>query len=173
MSQQYFVVAGSNRATFIDELSYATQNNWDGAGALPLCDGVLNSASQIWSRYANLFEPEEVTPGKDGSLALVWEKGRTYVYVDIGPGKALHLYYDAPTGKWEGVGSIKDRRLAGRLDLAFKEFGRPASSYWQVVQPKRPTQRYQSSWQNTPELSASSSIWAGANSDGVHLAHAA
>jgi|ERR1700730_2093471 len=101
---------------------YAMRDDWDGSGAAALTPEVVQLANRLIGQYASSSELVEVAPGKDGSVSFVWEDDRgNYVYVDVGPGDTVHLYYEVTgRGKWEGVSVASDPRLLREMAHAFQ-----------------------------------------------------
>jgi hypothetical protein len=108
-------------SSFEAEYSYAMVPNWDGCGAEELTRDVVNLANQLVKDYASTISLQDVTPGRDGSLSLTWDDGRgNYVYLDVGPGQTLHLFYDVVDHpKWEGVSVASDQRILKEMVRAF------------------------------------------------------
>ncbi len=118
----------SSLEVFRDEFAFADVPNWDGAGAKRLDSPTIELAQDLVSRFASTDYLVEVCPGKDGSLAMTWDDDDgNYVYVDVGPGETVHLFYDVVgLGKWEGVSIATDPRMVAQLTSAFR-FLRPAN----------------------------------------------
>jgi hypothetical protein len=97
------------RAHFGD-YDFALVDNWDGSGAKRIEHEVLSLAEQVLSDYSSQTFLAEVCPGREGSLSFVWDDGgKNYVYLDIGPQNALHLFYNVEGHpKWEGVSLADD-----------------------------------------------------------------
>lgn len=114
-------------AAFADDFEFAMSAEWSGSARLT--DEVVRLAQSIVSRFGGSRHLIEVFPGKDGSLSLIWDDDSgNYVYLDVGPGKTVHLYYDvvgAP--KWEGVSVAGDPRLVEHMDRAFQALHRQTS----------------------------------------------
>lgn len=106
---------------FAPDYQFATEPNWDGQGAKALSLPVLRLAEQTISRYGGTDYLVEVAPGRDGSISFVWDDNKgNYIYLDVGPGDTIHLYYDAVgEAKWEGVSVASDPALLSRLRVAF------------------------------------------------------
>lgn len=109
------------RSALLD-VDYTSQPNWDGEGALKIDRLVIELAAATCERFAHDVLPDEIIPGSDGSLALVWDQSENYVYLDVGPGASLHLYYKSNVGKWEGVGNADNPTLQHQLKQAFRRF---------------------------------------------------
>lgn len=119
------------------DYEFALHPNWDGKGAVPLTPGVLKTSMTILQLYATGREPNDIYPGKDGSLALTWDDGAgNYIYCEIGPGDFMHVYYDTlRLGKWELSARINEPGLVERLnnalkhtEVAMRSFSMPTSS---------------------------------------------
>jgi hypothetical protein len=100
---------------------FAKFQNWDGKGASALTDDVIRLADDIALRFASADHLVEVSPGKDGSLSLVWDDNRgNYVYLDVGPNKTVHLFYEVVgLAKWEGVSVASDNNILKEIARAF------------------------------------------------------
>lgn len=107
-------------APFADEFEFAGHDNWDGRGATAVSKSVLRLAERLIERFGGIAHLVEVAPGRDGSLSFVWDDGRgNYVYVDVGPGDTIHLFYElVGEPKWEGVSVASDRDIMYRLGHA-------------------------------------------------------
>ena len=94
---------------------------WEG-NAPPLRQAVVDLAERLLSRHATTEHLVEVSPGNDGSLSFVWnDEVGNYIYLDVGPGDTVHLYYDLANGsKWEGVSVAGDERILERIAGAFR-----------------------------------------------------
>ena len=107
-----------------DEYIYAMTPDWDPEeeGSVAVTQNVINLASDLFNKYANYSHFRRITPKRDGSISFIWddEEGN-YVYLDVGPGETIHLYYDVvDDGKWEGVSSASDPQIRAHLKTAFK-----------------------------------------------------
>src|SRR5580704_11634792 len=86
--------------------TYAMRDNWDGCGAKAVSSNVSEGATKLIKKFGAHLVPGDVSPGCDGSISFVWERDGNYVYLDVGPGKTVHLYYDIAGAKWEGVSLV-------------------------------------------------------------------
>jgi len=102
--------------SFAEEYEIARKPNWDEAGAEPISDNVLNNAETFLSQFPSLPPPAEVSPLSDGALSFVWDLSTGYLFLSIGPGTVLHVFYDVPKlGKWERITSLDNRDVRRRL----------------------------------------------------------
>jgi hypothetical protein len=106
----------------LDDFEIARSDDWDGRGAPAIQDDVLRLAENIVQTYGGSEHIVEVTPGRDGSLSFVWDEGGNYIYIDVGPGDTVHLFYDLNGMKWEGVSTSRDLRLKTQLRRAFARY---------------------------------------------------
>ncbi len=104
------------------DYEFALYPNWDGRGASSVSPDVLKTSKTMLQLHANRREPNDIYPGKDGSLALTWDDGiGNYIYCEIGPDDFMHLYYDTlRLGKWELSAKIDEPGLVERLNNALK-----------------------------------------------------
>ncbi len=118
-----FSAQSSALAPYRDEYEHALIDDWDGAGAVAVAPQVLEQAEKLIDEFGTTENLVEVTPGRDGSLAFIWEDKRgSYIYLDVGPGNTLHLYHDVVgQPKWEGVSVANDPRILRELSLAFRK----------------------------------------------------
>ena len=95
-----------------------------------LTKDVIDFADRITSSLPGSQYVVEVTPGRDGSLSIVWDDHiGNYVYLDVGPQQTIHLYYDVlGRPKWEGVSIDGDPIIAFDLEMAFQFAAFPVSS---------------------------------------------
>jgi hypothetical protein len=124
------IQAGSN-APLVDvsplrafqrDYAFALIPNWDGKGAVALTGAVIRLANEFLHDYASTKNLVEVTPGRDGSISLVWEDDQdNYVYLDVGPNDTVHLFYNViGEPKWEGVSIASDTRILSEMARAFR-----------------------------------------------------
>jgi hypothetical protein len=108
-------------ASFEADYSFAMAPNWDGGGAVELTRDVVKLADRLVREFASTSCLQDVTPGNDGSLSLTWDDGQgNYVYLDVGPGQTLHLFYNViGHPNWEGVSVASDRRILEQMVRAF------------------------------------------------------
>lgn len=104
------------------DYEFALHPNWDGKGACPLSLDILKTSMTMLQLHANGREPNDIYPGKDGSLAFTWDNSAgDYIYCEIGPDDFMHLYYDTlRLGKWELSAKINEPGLVERLNNALK-----------------------------------------------------
>lgn len=58
------------------------KTNWDGYGAIPLCNDVYENA-KIVLEYLNT-KPTDFCPNPHGTLSIDYENGENYLYLEIG-----------------------------------------------------------------------------------------
>jgi hypothetical protein len=104
---------------------FALHADWDGDSAVAVTGDVVRLAQRLIDENT-LMEPSETVPGIDGSLSFVWEASGSYCYLEVGPAKTVHLYYDNAVGKWEGVFWDGDADLREHLRKAFRSLQAPA-----------------------------------------------
>jgi hypothetical protein len=105
-------------AAFLDEThnnpalealaSYDTfeKPNWDGHDAQPITKETLDYARRIIRFLPDTFGDPDIAPSADGSIGLEWVPDRgplTKLFMDIGPGKQWHAYWQRTNG---GIGRL-------------------------------------------------------------------
>src|ERR1019366_5773431 len=93
-----------------------------------LTQDVVDLAERVTGPLPGSQYVVEVTPGRDGSLSIVWDDNAgNYVYLDVGPKKTIHLFYDViGHPKWEGVSIEGDPEINEHLTRALLFVRRPA-----------------------------------------------
>jgi len=109
---------------YVEDFDFAMTPNWDGEGARALSRLVINLARMFLDRFGPADAQLDVAPGADGSLALTWGDGHSYMYLDVGPNDTVHLFYDVvDLPKWEGVSVASDGRIHAEMARAASHFG--------------------------------------------------
>jgi hypothetical protein len=110
---------------------FAKVPDWDGNGAVALTDDVIHLADNLAVRFGSSHHLVEVSPGRDGSLSLVWDDNLgNYIYLDVGPNKTVHLFYDVVGfPKWEGVSVASDLSILQHLARAFAFLSTPSERF--------------------------------------------
>jgi hypothetical protein len=113
---------GSFIRDFVDDFAFAKTPGWCGPSSEALTNDVIDFADRITSSLPGSRYVVEVTPGRDGSLSIIWDDhAGNYVYLDVGPKRTIHLYYDVlGQPKWEGVSIDGDPTISFHLGLAFQ-----------------------------------------------------
>lgn len=115
--------------SFAEDYEDARAPNWDEAGASAVSDDVLGASQAIMADYPSLPAPTEVAPLADGALSFVWRLSAGYLFISIGPGNALHLFYDIPKlGKWERITTLDNADARSRLRSAVTEITQAAQN---------------------------------------------
>lgn len=105
--------------SYKDDYDFAKSPNWDDEGSVAIADDVLTNAETLFDELPRLPPPSEVSPLADGALSFVWDTSSGYLFLSVGPGRVLHVYYDIPYfGKWERVTSFDKPDTRARLKLA-------------------------------------------------------
>ena len=108
--------------SFAEDYADARKPDWDCAGAEAITDDVVHRAQTFLSQFPALPSPAEVSPLSDGALSFVWDLPAGYLFLSVGPGNVLHVFYDvAKLGKWERITSLDSRDAQERLRSVVRE----------------------------------------------------
>lgn len=118
-----------------DQFDFALSPNWDGENSPAICQAILLRANRMLTSLGEHMHKyiAEVSPSPDGTLSIIWDNREgTYIYLGIGPGETMHVYYQLRDGRsWEGVSLASDATLDNNLKIAlnfihpFEPEGRP------------------------------------------------
>lgn len=80
--------------------------NWDGYEALPLDQGVIESAERFLTQYLSQpgdgFDRPSLMPTAEGGLSIEWRRGDVEFALELVPGGAILVYAEQGDQWWEG-----------------------------------------------------------------------
>lgn len=78
-------------------------DDWDGYGALPISRETVENARRFFLQIPRQFDYVDIAPASDGTIGFEWRFGtglnRSFVLIDVGPGKAFSARKIDPSGK--------------------------------------------------------------------------